>query len=234
MSSGPHDLDRALVADILRQIEPIHRIGPRVEAASRRFLGYPYRSNPLIGSLEEEEIFTVSLKGFDCVTYMETSLALARATSPAAFVSNLSLIRYSGGVVSWKTRHHYMTQWIRENERAGIVRSRTLGASVVARQRRLDVVEGLPAVTISVRSIPKQHFMRHVDKVQTGDLLFFASTRRNLDVFHCGILVRRDVVLLRHSPRSRGEALDQDLSEFLAANRMSGVILVRPSEIGRD
>jgi hypothetical protein len=63
-----------------------------------------------------------------------------------------------------------------------------------------------------------------------GDLIFFASTRKQHDVFHCGIIVRDgDRVLMRHASRSRGGVVEQDLEEFLKANRMAGVIVVRPS-----
>jgi cell wall-associated NlpC family hydrolase len=65
--------------------------------------------------------------------------------------------------------------------------------------------------------------------LQSGDLIFFASTRRNLDVFHAGIIVRDGKsVLMRHASRSRGSVVEQELGEFLRANRMAGVIVVRP------
>jgi hypothetical protein len=55
------------------------------------------------------------------------------------------------------------------------------------------------------------------------------STRKNLDVFHAGIIVRDGKnILLRHASRSRRMVVEQELSEFLKANRMAGVIVVRP------
>jgi Protein of unknown function (DUF1460) len=60
-------------------------------------------------------------------------------------------------------------------------------------------------------------------------LIFFASTRKHLDVFHAGIIVRdRDKVLMRHASRSQGGVVEQELNGFLKANRMTGVIVVRP------
>jgi hypothetical protein len=64
--------------------------------------------------------------------------------------------------------------------------------------------------------------------LQTGDLIFFASTRKHLDVFHAGIIVRGKKVSLRHASRSKGSVVEQELSEFLKANRMTGVIVMRP------
>jgi hypothetical protein len=53
-------------------------------------------------------------------------------------------------------------------------------------------------------------------------------------VFHCAIIIRdRNRVLVRHASRSRGGVVEQDLNEFLKANRMAGVIIARPKEPGQ-
>ena len=62
--------------------------------------------------------------------------------------------------------------------------------------------------------------------LQTGDLIFFVSTRKNLDTFHAGIIVRDGKkVSMRHASRSQASVVEQELSEFLKANRMAGVIV---------
>ena len=38
----------------------------------------------------------------------------------------------------------------------------------------------------------------------------------------------RDTVLMRHASRSQGLVVEQELSDFLNADRMTGVIVVRP------
>ena len=70
--------------------------------------------------------------------------------------------------------------------------------------------------------------------LHTGDLIFFVSTRKNLDVFHAGILIRTDQrLIMRHASRSEGLVVEQELSGFLEANRMAGVIVMRPREVTR-
>jgi cell wall-associated NlpC family hydrolase len=70
--------------------------------------------------------------------------------------------------------------------------------------------------------------------LQSGDLIFFVSTRKHLDVFHAGIIVRDGKrVLMRHASRSKTFVVEQELSEFLKANRMTGVIVVRPQAVTR-
>jgi len=228
----PRHLSRRCVQGLLSKTKSYRSAGSRIEVLSRHFLGQPYEINPLIGSAEVPEVFTVSLDKFDCVTYIETILALALSSSVSEFSQWLRKIRYQGGRVDWKKRNHYMTGWIRSNLRSGALRSLNLpDVPVVFRDRILDVLPGLPAVRTRVESIPKPSIARLTRHVKTGDLIFFASTRRHMDVFHCGILVREgDRLLVRHASRSRGGVVEQPLDEFLKANRMAGVIVARPKD----
>lgn len=224
------DFDSGHVADLIQLVRATDGVGNRVAEIGRIFMDAPYRSNPLGGSEATPEEFTLALDGFDCVTYVEYALALARSETPAEFVDNVREIRYAGGAVGWNTRNHYMSQWIRRNVRAGFVRDRTRGLGLVERRRNLDTVTGVEPLQVTIRSIRKRAFLGRLSEVVNGDLVFFASTRRHLDVFHCGILAvdaNREVAL-RHAARSRGRVVQQSLSSFLMANRMPGVIHVRP------
>jgi hypothetical protein len=188
--------------------------------------------NPLIGSVDVPEEFTATLDGFDCVTYVETALAFAGARSANDFIRRLKGIRYKGGEVVWRRRNHYMTNWIRNNTTAGYVSRMSLGAPARSKKRVLNMLPGLRPQTKSFSCIPKKALGPVSDRIRSGDLIFFASTRAHLDVFHCGIIVRDgDRLLLRHASRSQGGVVEQELSTFLNANRMAGVILVRPTEV---
>ncbi|HLQ76099.1 MAG TPA: N-acetylmuramoyl-L-alanine amidase-like domain-containing protein [Terriglobia bacterium] len=201
----------------------------RMEAISRQFLGRPYITNPLIGSAETPEVFTSAENGFDCVTYIETVLARAHARDTKNFTENLQRIRYDNGRVEWKRRNHYMTNWIRNNARDGLLRQVDFGNAAITKRRRLNMVPGLPAQSQRFSCIPKRLLPKVDDRIHSGDLIFFASTRPQLDVFHCGIVIRDgERLLLRHASRSQGGVVEQELSTFLKANRMAGVILARP------
>jgi hypothetical protein len=227
----PLALSPRRIQQLLRKTKTSGSAAGRIEALSRQFLGRPYVSNPLLGSAESGEIFTASIEAFDCVTYIETILALSRASTVDDFVNWLRLIRYRDGQVEWNRRNHYMTSWIRSNVRLGVVRRVPAPMqSVVEKSRVLNVVPGLPAAAVKFRCVPKQFLPRMKGRILTGDLVFFASTRTHCDVFHCGIVVRqRDRLLLRHASRSRNGVVEQALADFLKNNRMSGVILVRPT-----
>lgn len=204
--------------------------GSRVDSFSRHFLGYPYQSNPLIGSADTPEVFTASFLGFDCVTYIETVLALARASSVDDFIRWLRKIRYEEGRIEWARRNHYMTFWIRNNIREGIIRPISMRAvPALSKDRVLDVVPGLAAQRTHIKYAPKPAMPRLAIYLQSGDLIFFVSTRKNLDVFHTGIIVRDGTgIRLRHASRSQGSVVEQELDTFLKSNRMTGVIVVRP------
>jgi hypothetical protein len=231
----PQDLSRRRVEQLLLKTRHDRHAVSRIEAVSRLFLGSSYKSNPLIGSADTAEVFTVSVDGFDCVTYIETVLALARASNVDDFIAGLRKIRYEQGRIQWARRNHYMTQWIRNNVRGGVIKPVAIPTvPIVTRERVLNVVPGLAAQRTRVRCIPKAAIARLEPDLQTDDLIFFASTRKSLDVFHAGIIVRDDKkVLLRHASRSQGGVVEQELSDFLTANRMSGVIVVRPQEVTR-
>jgi len=226
----PRRFSRRRVEQLLSKAKSQRSAGSRLEILSRNFLGQPYVFPALVGSAETPEVFTASLDTFDCVTYVETSLALALSSSPDDFVEWLRKIRYENGRVEWERRNHYMTGWIRSNVRAGTLRRPPLrDVTPVVKKRMLNVVPGLPAVRSRFSCIPRRAFGKLAVQLQTGDLIFFASTKNHLDVFHCGIIVRDgETVRVRHASRSRGAVVEQDLNEFLKTNRMAGVIVARP------
>src|SRR5579859_3329978 len=93
----PRGLSRRRVEQLLAKAKHDRSVAGRIGVLSRHFLGSPYQANPLIGSAATPEVFTVSLDGFDCVTYFETVLAFARASNVDDFVEELRKIRYEQG-----------------------------------------------------------------------------------------------------------------------------------------
>ena len=205
-----------------------------MESISGRFLGYPYVVNGLVGSADTPEVFTHSLKAFDCVTYIESVTALAYAGKVGNFSSILKKLRYEGGKVAWNRRNHYMTQWLRNNVRSGLIDRIASRKQTNHKDRILRVVPGLPPRRERFSCIPKRALKSVRGDMRTGDLIFFASTRPQLDVFHCGLVVRKgEKFFLRHASRSQGGVVEQELDSFLKQNRMAGVLLARPVERSR-
>src|SRR5712692_11090542 len=152
----PRGLSRRRVQQLLSETKHYRCAGSRIDVLSRHFLGRSYKPDPLIGSADTAEVFTAALDGFDCVTYIETILALARASNVDDFVEELREIRYERGRIQWERRNHYMTRWIRNNVREGIIRPVSFRAvPTVIKERVLNVVPGLAAQRTRIKFVPK-------------------------------------------------------------------------------
>ena len=93
------------------------------------FLGKPY----VVGTLETKggEHLVINLREFDCVTFVENVIALARCVksrqkSFEGFRRLLRKIRYRNGrLQGYASRLHYFSDWIHDNQKKGIVRNVT-------------------------------------------------------------------------------------------------------------
>ena len=222
-------LNEAELVGILDDINGEGDLGKRLERISKRFLGRPYVEGSLGGGAEVPEVLRITLEAFDCVTYLEVVLALACSATLNEFVSMIRRIRYERGEIDWSSRNHYMTDWARNNEAEGFVANRTAGPGTIQKTCTLDLIPGLPAKTAAFNCFPKESLSHVVELAQSGDLVFFVSTRSDLDVFHTGLLIKREAqMMLRHATRSVGAVIEQDLRGFVAKNEPAGVVLLRP------
>lgn len=213
--------------------------------------GNPSRTEPL----------ALSLTRFDCVTLVEACLAVARvaddrrAPTWKAFGREVERMRYRGGKRrSYSSRLHYFSEWISDGEQRGLLRD--LGAELGGREdarplrfmtehrssypaladagvlreigateRRLD---GRPR-----RVVPTARISEVADRIETGDVLAFATTIPGLDVTHAAFAYRDGGGVLRvlHAPLSGGvvEVTRSTLPEYVAAIRGStGILIARP------
>jgi len=105
--------------------DSVRSIGRLMQVLGTRFMDAPYAE----GTLDEPptETLVVHLDKFDCVTYVETVLAMARGawagdTTYAGFARRLAEQRYRGGTMrGYCSRLHYFTEWLTDNERRGLV-----------------------------------------------------------------------------------------------------------------
>jgi len=132
------DRFQAALQTALSHSEATDSIGPVMQAVGRHFRGRPYRTGTL--DAPRTETLVVRFDGFDCVTFVETALALARGaqasdTTYAGFARRLAEQRYrDGGPVGYCGRLHYFTEWITNNAKRGHVRR--LGTQLEGRPLR--------------------------------------------------------------------------------------------------
>ena len=111
-------------------------IGRAVAHIGEQFVGTPYAPHTL--EVGGEERLVIEFQEFDCVTFVEASLALARfvhsvpeeilddpmARYRARYSDILQDIRYRNGTLDrYPSRLHYFSEWISDNQGMGIVRS---------------------------------------------------------------------------------------------------------------
>ena len=201
-------------------------VGPLTAAIGREFVGAPY--TPGLLEVPPDEGLVVNLREFDCVTYVEQMLALARtARSPtqtyAAFRDQLRRIRYRGGELSgYPSRLHYFSDWIADNDAKGIVENvtRSLGGvqdttpirfmtGHVEAYRQLADTVNLEAIrqreqeldAIPRYYVPEQDIAAIAGQIETGDVIAATSTQPGLDIAHTGLALWIDGRLhLMHAP----------------------------------
>lgn len=128
----------AAMTEALSHRTDVESIGALMQEIGLHFQGRPY----LAGTLDQPptERLVVRFDGFDCVTFVETTLALARSAQAsdstyAGFARRLAEQRYrDGGPVGYCGRLHYFTDWLADNARRGFVRR--LGEEIAGRPLR--------------------------------------------------------------------------------------------------
>jgi hypothetical protein len=217
----------------LRHVAGERDIGRRLCAVAHRMLGRPYAADALVGGPNQPEELVIDLRRFDCVTFVESALALARSRTPAGFRRELIRLRYRDGRVAWRSRLHYFSDWLRANHRRGAVRIRTRGNGARSLETCLGTLAGLPARSARFWVVPKANLPRALARIDEGAVVAFASLRGRLDFFHVGLVFgspagRLSDLTLVHASRSGGGVVAVPFVDFLRGNRMRGVAFATP------
>lgn len=207
------------------------------------------------------EPLTLSLSHFDCVTLVEGCLAVTRSAAASAapsweeFGAQVEQMRYRGGRRSgYSSRLHYFSEWISDGARRGLVRNigQELGGSEDDRPLRFMTEHrgSYPALSDQLTFteigamerrldeaprwvVAPERLAAVIDKVETGDVLAFATSIAGLDVTHAAMAYRDRAGTLRvlHAPLSGGvvEVTRSTLLEYVTAiKRCTGVLVARP------
>jgi hypothetical protein len=164
-------------------------------------------------------------------------------------------MRYRGGKRrGYSSRLHYFSEWIADGEQRGLLHDLgpELGGSEDARPLRFmtehrekypaladeGVFRKLQAIELGLdqrprRVIPTKRIPEVVNRIESGDVLAFATEIPGLDVTHTAFAYRDTQRALRvlHAPLSGGvvEITRTTLPEYVAAIRRStGILVARP------
>lgn len=220
------------------------------------------------GSPTQTEPLTLSLTRFDCVTLVESCLAVARVAavgcrSPGSvieptwreFGEEIQRMRYRDGVrAGYSSRLHYFSEWISDGASRGLVHDLGVELGGVEDTRPLRFMSShrasYPALTdervfqeigamerrldgTTRHFVPAARIAEVADRIETGDVLAFATAIPGLDVTHAAMAHRSEDGVLRvlHAPLSGGvvEVTRTALPEYVAAiRRATGVMVARP------
>ena len=248
---------------LCRAAVPLGRAAVRVGelAAGTPYVAQTLEAYLAAGGRADREPLTLSLTRFDCVTLVEACLAVARAAGGGdpsrweRFAREVERMRYRGGErAGYASRLHYFSEWIADGERRGLVRD--LGSELGGREdarplrfmtehrgsypalaaeavfREIGTIErGLDARPRRV--VPAARIAEVAHRIETGDVLAFATSIPGLDVTHSALAHRGDDGVLRvlHAPLSGGvvEVTRATLPEYVAAiRRATGILVARP------
>jgi hypothetical protein len=176
---------------------------------------------------------------FDCVTYIETAMALAASREARDLLPRILPIRYAGDAITYHNRNHYfVADWIKNN--AHLVRTvRFPGDSLLSKPidkiafykgkhaaagRDSAVLRQLPVPAANpVAEIPFMPYAKAVDMMTDwthGEKFLgvaFVTDIPGLDVTHTGFLIAdgKHPPLLRHASSLLGKVATQPFKDYL-------------------
>jgi hypothetical protein len=192
-------------------------IGDLILAIATDFIGTPYAAKTL--DQQTNEPLVINLREFDCTTFIENCLALARTVKSsepgyAQFIKELEQIRYRDGKRNgYTSRLHYFSEWIANNQSKNILKEITEMREARETAFHLNIMSHNPHLYPQLTHNPElvkhimeiekrlslhQHHYIPKDKVraveallQDGDIAAFTTSIKGLDVTHVGFMFHK-------------------------------------------
>jgi hypothetical protein len=188
-------------------------IGELIGKIATALIGTPYIEKTLDRELPERCI--VTFDGFDCVTFFEVSLCLARIIKKGNFsfddlLKEVTYTRYRDGkLLDYSSRLHYTSDWIYNNIEKGVVEDKTIELSGVPIRFKLNFMSNNPDLYIGLKNNTQQiEKIRAIEKeianrtyyyiptekipsierlIATGDIIAIVTNKPGLDYSHTGL-----------------------------------------------
>lgn len=243
--------DSTNITGILHGISNSHTsgTGEKLITIADKFIGKKYVG----GTLEQgkEEPLFISCTELDCTTFVELVLAIAKTENDGStrFIDvchNLETIRYRNGRNNgYTSRLHYISWWINDDAKEGILKEITqelsdekqiLNLSFMSSHpssyplldenpeyiKEIEQLE-IPYRNIQTNYIPKDKLSQSIcNKIKAGDIIAITTSIKGLDVTHIGFAYYHNGVLsLLHASSSKGAVTKdvQPLREYLAGRK---------------
>jgi hypothetical protein len=234
-------------------------LGDTIALVGQSFLGTPYVEKTL--EVGDTETLVINFGGLDCTTFVENVMAFSlmlkrQQTNFESFTKNLETVRYrNGDLKGYPSRLHYFTEWIRNNEKKGLVKDITAELGGVALEKPINFMgthpdlypflandtnlEAMLAVEKELAKeklcyLPKDQIESKEQEIKSGDIIALATSIKGLDVTHTGIAIHQPDgrLHLLHASSKNGEV---EISELPLADYLKniksniGIIVARPT-----
>lgn len=226
----------------VRRSHELESFDARLELLTRPLLGTPYGLSPLGEGEGIDADPRLRWDLFDCLTFVETAIALAASPRPEALERVLDDVRYAALPATFVNRNHFVeAQWLPNNLLKGYVRDVTsqVGGDRVrqatkqfsparwaARKQLGDMPlqsDEVPRGEFSLPLVPLEVARERVRQIPSGTLLFVVRKdfyTQPTRVTHVGLVLGEgDRKVLRHaSGKPFLRVVDEPLVSFLARN----------------
>ncbi len=228
-------------AEIARALRSTPPGGARAAAATRPLVGAPYSPSPLGEGEGRDPDPRFRLDAFDCMTFVETAVALASASSLEEARVALDDVRYAGAPAFAARNHEVLSQWIPSNARKGwIVEAPAIagaGARLAAKEYTAASWQAVRAAGRAIPAVPRARLPlgrfevsivaaadapRVAAQIPDGAIVFVVradAPDRATRVTHAGLVVHAasGEALVRHATSSRGIArvIEEPVERFL-------------------
>ena len=253
--------DRPLFETKMNALESIDasNLGDTIAAVGQSFLGTPYVEKTL--EVGDTETLVVNFSGLDCTTFVEnvmafTSLLKKQQNDFEDFTEELETVRYRNGEMNgYPSRLHYFTEWIRNNQKKGLVKDITTELGGVELEKPINFMgthrnlypflssdENFKAILDvemelakeKICYLPQDQIESKEQLIKSGDIIALATSIKGLDVTHTGIAIHQSDgrLHLLHASSKNGEV---EISELPLADYLKniksniGIIVVRPT-----
>jgi hypothetical protein len=247
-----------VMKEVLAPMDADVPFNQRLIATAKAFMGTPYVASTL--ETDGEEQLIVNLKELDCTTFVEYVLAMSNIAMDGEadfgrMAYELQQIRYRNGVVNgYPSRLHYFSDWLKSNERHGLLvlisdslgnASMDMGIDFMSAHpgfypklvKDPSLVEKIRLVEedladFDMAYITKDKIQENEKLIADGDVIAFVTTIEGLDVSHTGFAYFQEgrLHLLHASTRTNQvEISPVPLSQYIMnMGTVSGILVARP------
>lgn len=242
----------------LQKLKGQANYGENLIAVGKTFFGVPYVAKTLeIGTTES---LVVNLQGLDCTTYVENVMAFGamlrnQKADFTSYISALEHIRYENGKLDgYASRLHYFSQWIKDNEKKGLVKDITADIGGIEIDKEINFMgthrdlypflkndQNFEKIRQTEKHLngqelcilPQDQIAANEHLIQSGDIIALTTSIKGLDITHTGFATREAdgrIHLLHASTGSmQVEVSELPLVDYLKKIKSNtGIMVARP------